>query len=193
MRKDAIAEWVLRLAMPRERATAAVGDLLEDSAGRDPSWFWTTLVWTIGSTVWREMQTHVWRLAGVATVGFFLLVILGLGANLAAQASWKILHFVRDHTGVELFLPGDSLPAAVPRWIALSYLRLLVPFEVARWVARRARGRELSAWVVMMLLWPVLAALTKSPYEFAWAALFAFLGVVCERWRTTRLHSLTQG
>ena len=164
--------------IPRERATAAVGDLLEDSAGRDSSWFWTTLAWTVGSTVWREMHTHVWRLAGITTAGFFLLVILGLGANLAAQAAWAILHFVRDHTGVELLLPGDSLPTAVPGWIVLSYLRLLVPFEVARWVARRVRGRELSAWLVMMLLWPVLAAWTKSPYEFVWAALFSFLGVV---------------
>ena len=191
MRKDAVAEWILRLVMSRERATAAVGDLLEDSAGRDRSWFWSSIAWTVVCTVWRETQTHGWRLAGVATAGFFFLVILSLGANLAAWVAWKSVHFVRDHTGVELLLPGDSLQVSVPVWIAIFYLRLLVPFEIGRWAARRAPGRELSAWCVMMLLWPLLASMTKSPYEFVWAAQFSLLGVICERWRAHRLDRLT--
>ena len=186
MRRDAVAEWILRLVLSRERATAAVGDLMEDSEGRDPSWFWTSIAWTVACTVWREAQFHGLRLAVVASAGFFLLVLLGLGANLAATILWKILHFLRDHTGLELVLPGDALPLRVPIWIAIFYLRMFLPFEIGRWAARHARGRELSAWLVMMLLWPLLSLLTKSPLDFSWAAQFSLLGVICERWRTNR-------
>ena len=186
MRRDVAAEWILRLVMSRERAAAVAGDLLEDSAGRDSSWFWISMAGTIASTVWRDAQTHAWQLAGVSAAGFFFQMILSVGANLAAWLVWTSVHFVRDHTGLELLLPGASLPLSVPVWVTIFYLRLLVPFEVGRWVARRAPGRELSSGLVMMLLWPLLASLTKSPYEFAWVSQFALLGAICERWRTSR-------
>ena len=185
-----MAEWILRLVLSRERATAAVGDLLEDSEGREPSWFWTSLGWTVACTIWRETQTHGLRLAGVAAASFFLLAILSLCANLAAWFAWEMVHFTRDHTGLELLFPGDSLALDVPAWVTLLILRTLVPFEVGRWAARHARNRELSAWFVMMLLWPVLADVTKSPYDFA-VIQFSLLGIIWQRWRSNRLDRPT--
>lgn len=186
MRKDVIGERLLRLAMTRERAAATVGDLLEDSVGREASWFWTSLARMIGRTIVGQVQTHIARLAVVAVAGFVFLATLSFAANVVAAAVWYVLHLVRDHTGLELILPGDSLPLTVPSWVALFYLRLFLPFEIGRWASRHARGYELASWCVMMLVWPVLGALTKSPIDLAWVASFSLMGMIYGRWRTNR-------
>ena len=62
MRKSAIAEWILSLAMPPEHVASTVGDLIEDNRG--PLWFWTAIARTVVAFVWRDLAADGIRMAG---------------------------------------------------------------------------------------------------------------------------------
>ncbi len=50
-----IAEWILALVTTRDRAASTVGDLAEGAATRGAVWFWSGVLRTAASLLWRDI------------------------------------------------------------------------------------------------------------------------------------------
>jgi hypothetical protein len=49
-----IAEWILALVTSGDRAMSTTGDLLEEAAARGAVWFWSHVLHTAASLLWRD-------------------------------------------------------------------------------------------------------------------------------------------
>ena len=71
-----IAEWVLELVTAHERAASTVGDLRESAATRGEAWFWSSVLRTMGSLLWRgiiaEPRMMLWLALRAWLVGLGL-------------------------------------------------------------------------------------------------------------------------
>ena len=191
MRNARIAEWILAQMFPADRAAAIAGDLLEDAASRGSGWFWRSVAETVFRSAWRELLACRGQLAAIVGGSFFLLVFLTLVASLLPPLLWSVLLLLRNHTGVELIYSSYILPSTAPEAFARAviglWVQMLVPFQIGRWAARRAVGRERLTWAVMIVGWSILAAWTKSPMETLPVACFSFMGVLYQRWQSRKL------
>ncbi|MEP7354680.1 MAG: hypothetical protein ABI824_15740 [Acidobacteriota bacterium] len=142
MQKANIAEWILSLAMPPDRAHSSVGDLMEEGESRSRPWFWFSVVQATSTQVFREITGSPWDMlklylwgwwAGIALIGTVLLPTTWLLDPIA----WKLG-----------FACGDSQCWPVVDW-GNPWLKR--PLEIATvfiagWLmANRSKGRELSA------------------------------------------------
>jgi hypothetical protein len=122
--RSRIAEFVLSLALPAERASAVTGDFLEEAAARGGLWFWSSVGRTLASQVWEDWRQAPLELAGLGVRGF--------AVNLAVFAV--------------LALPGlflnDSRSAILLASCAAAYF-------TGRWVGRRAPERKLAACLAL--------------------------------------------
>jgi hypothetical protein len=50
-----IAEWILALVTRQDRAMSTTGDLTEEAATRGVVWFWSHVVRTAASLLWRHV------------------------------------------------------------------------------------------------------------------------------------------
>src|SRR5262249_11743985 len=73
-----IAEWILRLVTSQDRAASAVGDLVEQGAARGMVWFWSCVLRTAASLLWRDLADHPVRVAAVALLGLAVDVVASL-------------------------------------------------------------------------------------------------------------------
>src|SRR6202789_226482 len=138
-----IAEWILALVTTRDRAASTVGDLAEGAAARGVVWFWSGVLRTAASLLWRDIAGQPARLTGLAFLGLAVyigidLVFAGLSGVAffrAAVASGHPLHL--DSIGWKLWFTAPVLVSS-----------LLVGRMLAHW----APGRELAACVVYAIL-----------------------------------------
>jgi hypothetical protein len=143
MHNTNIAEWVLSLVTTRDRAASTIGDLTEAAADRGAFWFWSAVLRTAASLLWRDIAERPARLTGLAFLGLAVYVgidllfagLSGVAFFLTAMASGHAAHF--DSIGWKL-------------WFALPIL--VGSLIVGRILARRAPGRELAACVVYAIL-----------------------------------------
>ena len=100
-----LAEAVLSVVAPPDRAAAAVGDLLELMPGRGRLWFWKSVLGTALATSWRHFRAAPLMLtlnAAVACVGYMLVVFLLMMAIAPALAVlWLCGEVLANHTGFE--------------------------------------------------------------------------------------------
>jgi hypothetical protein len=138
-----IAEWILTLVTGRDRAACTVGDLTEQAAARGVVWFWSGVLRTAASFLWRGVAEKNARAARLALLG------------LAIYVGIEILH--AGFTGGLLFRAAMSGGAALHLdstgwkiWFAapMPVSSLLIGWLLARW----APGRELAACVVFAVL-----------------------------------------
>jgi hypothetical protein len=138
-----IAEWILALITTRDRAASTVGDLTEGAATRGSVWFWSCIVRTASSLLWRDIAAHYARLAGLA--------ILGLVAYIAISFVFACL------SGIAFFVvamaTGHSLQVGTFEWMLWTNTPALVSsLLIGRMLARWAPGRELAAGLVYAIL-----------------------------------------
>jgi hypothetical protein len=79
MRNARLAEWILSLVTTPERASATVGDLLEDRVAAGALRFWTAVVLTSLSLLWRDVAESPLRMLRLAALGIALQLLLSLG------------------------------------------------------------------------------------------------------------------
>jgi hypothetical protein len=134
MRNSHIAEWILTLVTSRERAASTVGDLTEQASARGSVWFWSGVLRTAASLLWRgvvENNAPVARLA-----------LLGLAIYIGIDMIYAFF------SGFVFFLAANSLEWKV--WFAT---RLLVSSVlIGRLLARWAPGRKLAACVAFAVI-----------------------------------------
>ena len=89
MRNAAIAEWILSLTMAPDRASAAVGDLLEEGASRGVLWFWSNALRTASSHVWRDLRAAPLRMLVLAFAGALTHIVFCLLFEFSLNRAWK--------------------------------------------------------------------------------------------------------
>lgn len=195
--KDRIAEWILSLAVPMDRAAGMVGDLMEEFGGHRFQ-FWVYVIRTELAYVLRELIAQPLQLifgASLAWLGYLLVGgFFAFVAYLVLIPAWGMVYFFGHHSGLELvadfmkfrldwFPPPDWVfhgIAALIKWI-------VVPFHMGRSLAKRSPGRELVSLVAMLIVWPLIAKVTKTPLsDIPLIQMTVLIGVLWQRWITTR-------
>jgi hypothetical protein len=169
MRNARLAEWILSLVTTPERASAAVGDLLEDRAHAGALRFWSAVLITTLSLLWRDMTASPLRMARLAGFGFLLQQLMSLGV----AAGYWVLFGIFKLTWSTLVSFGISTTwsgragfggialVGVFGWV----LTMLSQFQVGRVLAKRSPGHELAPCVATTLLGmalPILIVLLSS-------------------------------
>ena len=134
MRNAHLAEWILSLVTPPERASATVGDLLEDRAHAGALRFWSAVLVTTLSLLWQDVAASPLRMARLAALGLLLQWLLSVGE---AIGFWLFYAVFRNNW---------------PTLVATGVLVLLAQFQVGRVLAKRSPGRELAPCVATTLL-----------------------------------------
>jgi hypothetical protein len=208
MHSDRVAESILALVAGPGLAASTVGDLLEEAQSRGRLWFWIYVAGTTLSFLWRGLTAAPLRMTGYALIAWFMFmlvaVIWSFFGFVAMTLIWGMGYFLSHHTGLELLanlirvrFDWPPLPAEVTRWIEFVAMVIVAPVQVGRITARYWPGRELAAWVFMLLLWPFLAftipfvaMLTKaSPSMLPMIEAFVLVGMLWER-RISRVAEL---
>jgi hypothetical protein len=149
MPKDRIAEWLLVLVTSRERAVSIVGDMMENAVTQGSVWFWSSLLLATASLLWRGFASNPSGLLGLAFFGW----VMGF---LLAAVSIFISVFVGGVLVTISRITGPTFDVVAPVGIIVAALS---QFLVGRWIARRAPGRELSAWLALLIMDQILNAL----------------------------------
>lgn len=168
MRDDRIAEWLLSLVTPPTRARSTVGDLLEGAASRGRCWFWLCVVRTAVALLRASLHAAPFRMAVFAAVGWFVYMLVCVAQLLCGwllvTLLWGLGYFLTHHTGAELL--ADLLririgwpppPPSVTHWLEIFVVGIVAPLHVGRLASRSWPGREITAWVVVLLVWPLMA------------------------------------
>ncbi|HEY1753985.1 MAG TPA: hypothetical protein VGG72_01220 [Bryobacteraceae bacterium] len=146
-----IAEWLLALVTTRDRAAATVGDLAERAATRGGVWFWSGVLRTAASLMWRDIAEHPARITGLALLGVYTGMLLLFG----------FLDGIVFFTAA--YLSGKDLPLDFTGWkIWLAAPVLFGSLLVGRMLARWGPGRELAACVIFAIL-AALCNLSHAP------------------------------
>ena len=72
MRNARLAEWILSLVTTPERASATVGDLLEDRLHARGLRFWGAVLFAALSLLWRDLAASPLLMARLASLGLGL-------------------------------------------------------------------------------------------------------------------------
>ena len=156
MSRLGIAEWILSLIMPRERAAATVGDLVESASG--PLNLWVLVARTFFGSFFRQFFPPA-QMAIVAKD------FVGTAAGLSARYALRFLFPV-----VLLYLVISAWPQWTPAGaiarlfgILLGFaIHLVVPWKTGRIVAERHSGKELPAFVVICIVALALSAISEA-------------------------------
>jgi hypothetical protein len=157
MRSASAAEWVLSLVTSPDRVASTVGDLVEEASTRGAFWFW--------SSVLRTACSHVWRDLCACPLRTLLRAVWGLLADFVVSLLPWLVAILFVWVGV--YRPGVymSMPSPLALSIASVVACTAVPFLVGWEVARRSDGRELATALAMVAVFGALFAL--SLYNWA--------------------------
>jgi hypothetical protein len=148
VRKLEIAEVILSLAADRERATSIAGDLLEESRGRELS-FWWLVAQTLVLQTGRQLST--------APFGIYRAGVLAL--------LWQTIHPMSGGKDFMTGLVGVLRP--VPGFPGDMFAWLFIPFWLGIVSARWHPGREypiIGSWLGLHAILNVAASLYR--WEF---------------------------
>jgi len=166
MHRMNIAESILALVTSRDRAASTVGDLMEGTATRRTVWFWSGVLRTAASLLWRDILEQSARFTGLALLG--LAVYIGIDlifAGLSGAAFFGVAMAI----GHPLHL--DSI--AWKLWFTAPVLvsSLFIGWLLARW----APGRETAACVVYAIVASVYNLVPMLGDNGAFSALLCVL------------------
>ena len=119
------------------------GDLTEEAAPRGAVWFWSRVLRTAASLLWREMTEHPAGLTGLAFLGLAVYIgidllfafVSGVAFFIAGLVSGYRFHL--DSIGWKIWFTAPTLVSS-----------LLIGRMLARW----APGRELAACLMFAIL-----------------------------------------
>jgi hypothetical protein len=196
MLRARLAETILAMTAPPDRAAAAVGDLLEDE--QDSLFFWSAVARTASSMLWRELRSAHIRLVGFALLGWFVLLsFTGAGlfiGDLVVRIGWAMLYLMDNHTGLELLTEWRNIdiplraPDIATKWGGFLMGAAWLPFWAGIRFARAFPGRELVSWIAMMLAWPLFLVFAEGPGGLIPVTMqvCALLGAFTARWTAVR-------
>jgi hypothetical protein len=154
MRNSRLAEWILALVTTSDRAAATVGDLMEGAQTRGALWFWASVVGTAFSIMWRDVRAEPGKMAWLAVRAN----LYGLGWILLCTIPMFLVFFFWG--GIVGWTSGiGAIATNLNPWTGgwagyAGYLifSLLIPFVTGRWIARKARGREMAVCLAVVSL-----------------------------------------
>jgi hypothetical protein len=136
MHKLHIAEQILALVTSSDRAASIAGDLSEEAATRGAAWFWSGVLRTAVSLLWRDVAENPARVTVLAFVG--LAIYVGLDLLFAGLSGFAFF--------IAAFRSGHAPQLSFIGWrIWFLAPALVCPLSVGRMLARWAPGREASA------------------------------------------------
>ena len=155
MRNAQVAEWILSLVTSPDRAASTVGDLMENAAHRGALWFWTGVLRTAFSMMWRDVTANPGRMVRLAGGAF----LLGLALTFVGFLVIIPLTMVLSSAGVQDGKVYSSWPFTVA---SVLVAMILVPLQQGRWLARRAPGHELVPCLALAIISAVLTVITTA-------------------------------
>lgn len=145
MRRVRFAEQLLSKVATPERAASIVGDLVETSPGE--TMFWVSVLRIGVSLLWKDVAAHPVRIAGLATAGAAMNIIMLAPFG----AAWFLLLIALGLLGAALH--RDMAIAATPMFVVMVVCAAIpAPFMTGRWIARRSAGKELAPCLVLSVL-----------------------------------------
>lgn len=208
MRRDRLAEGILALVAPADRAASAVGDLMEDAPARGRIWFWRSVARIGLSLLGRDLRFAPLAMAVSSAIAWFL--YMGLSAVLAllgyvvVTLLWGVLYVLATHTGLELAadvlrlrFDWPPIPAGATYLVQAVVFFALAPFHLGRAGAPCWRAHELSLVLVLLPMWVAMAVLVPfvgvgiraTPAMMPVVAGFVLLGLLSHRFRPTPASS----
>ena len=138
MHSAAIAEWILSLVAPPDRAASTVGDLVEEASSRGTIWFWSCVLRTAGSHLWHDLNVSplwmfgrgLWGVAASWVLSLLFMLLLSIWLQVDPDQFGQLVGTQRS--------PREDPMAVVAIGAVCSFL---VGWEVGR----RSAGRELPA------------------------------------------------
>jgi hypothetical protein len=167
MHSVAVAETVLSFVMPRERASATVGDLLEFPRGQFA--FWRGVLSAAAGAAFRQLTFATMVKAAVLYIVF----------NAATSLPYTVLLIRMQPQG---WLGKLALYGMAP-------LSFVPAFLLARWLPNREVGGILSVFIGRAIFGLALSAYTSLPLGqviLPQGILAMLLGVLFARWTTLR-------
>ena len=203
MRNHRLAETLLLLVGPADRAASAIGDLIEEGRERGRFWFWRTVMRLWLWLLWRDLRTAPLAMAVSGVAAWFVYMALSLVfaflGYVAVSLVWGIAYLFMHHTGFELladvFLIRFDWPP-IPAWatyaIQAVVLFAIAPFQIGRSSTHFWRGHELSLAMVLMIVWTAMAAfvplvgigISARPSMVPLMTMFVLAGALFERFRS---------
>jgi hypothetical protein len=140
---------------------------MEDVPARGWRWFWLSVIRTALSIIWRTFAAAPLSMIAFAVGGWFVYmavaIILSVIAQILVTLSWGLAFFFAHHTGLELLvnllkirLDWPPAPPGLLHVVEAFVVRVVAPLRMGSLTARYWRGREIAAWLVMALLWPIM-------------------------------------
>jgi hypothetical protein len=201
VRKDTVAETLLSLVGPRERACSLVGDVMEE-AGRGRVWFWQSVTRLWFAMLGRDLMTAPIAMALYCAAAWFVYMLLSLvmafAAYIVVTLAWGAAYVLANHTGLELLTNAlrirfdwPPIPGAATYAIEAVVLFAAAPFHIGRGSAFGWRGHEVSVAVVMLATWSLMAAfvplvgigISARPAMVPLMVMFVLAGALFERFR----------
>jgi hypothetical protein len=139
MRSIHIAEGILALVTSRDRAASTVGDLVEEATARGVFWFWSGVLRTAASLLWRDVAERPARMTGLA--------FRGLAIELSLSLLFLLLAGV---VGAVIRSPGGL--NSVGWRLFFNAPTLVIPILIGRILARWAPGHELATCLAYAIL-----------------------------------------
>jgi hypothetical protein len=137
------AQWILALITTPDRAASTVGDLMEGAATRGVVWFWSGVLQTAVSLLWRDVVGQPARVTGLAFLG--LAIYIGVDLAFAGLSGFAFYGAARA-TG----LPPHLESLSWKLWFIAPVL--VSSLFIGRMLARWAPSRELAACVVFAIV-----------------------------------------
>jgi hypothetical protein len=156
------AEWILTLVTSRDRAASTVGDLTEGAAARGIIWFWSAVLRTAASLLWRDLAENPAPVIGLAFLGFAVYI----GIDLLFDFLSGIAFFIAAEVSGHPLTPGII---GLRIWLAVPIL--VSSLLIGRMLARLAPGRELAA----CLAYAIVASVYNLVPRFGDNGIFATL------------------
>ena len=206
MRDDRIAESILVLVATPERASAAIGDLMEELPSHGRAWFWRATLRTAAYCVWRDLTSIPVRMAWAAVYGWFwymlLTLVLLLVGYMLVNAAWVVPFVLTRRVGFEalinifrLRLEWPPLPQSLRVFSERTVMMVISPFYFGQIVAVQWKEKAVAFTLMLALVWSVLLGVLGAQGMFGDRVslmmlpvimIFLFAGVVKMR-RTQRL------
>jgi hypothetical protein len=138
-----IAEWILALVTTPDRAASTVGDLMESAATRGVAWFWSGVLRTAASLLWRDIAERPARVTGLAFLGLAVYIAIDLAFAALSGVAFLWAAMASGH-------PPDLHAIGWKLWFITPVLvsSLLIGRMLAHWAPRR----ELAACVVYAIV-----------------------------------------
>ena len=201
-----MAVWLASLCAPTREAESMVGDLLEEfsqlasrsGASFARRWYWRQTVKTIPSLLIAGFRSAPWTIIAVVIGGFLLRWFVSWWSNPVVNRAIE--------TVLERYQVYEYDPRLYIFWLTRTFLleHLLINMCIGVLVAFAAKGREMTATVMLGLLGDVLAVqatamavartgdqglLWTIPWSFAFSMALVVGGAMV---RTLRLRTTTR-